>query len=285
MPTFSRRTLSIRNIQLSYLEQKLGEEPLLLLHGMGDHALVWSSLAEYLGDRYHIIAPDLRGHGDSSKPKQGYTFPDVIADLDALLEHLGWQQVHVLGHSWGAKTLLIWAQQSPELFQSLILVDPFFNGKLPQFVNISFPLLYRILPFLSGMGPFDSYEEAKKRAPQLNQYQGWSDLQQQVFREGLEQKNDGQWGTKFTVEARNEIFAESIAMTGLNSPITIPTLYIQPQRGMNKRSWQLQPYRCWLQNLQWQTVPGNHWPFLGEPDRFNQVVADFLATQAPVSQA
>ena len=76
-----RQTLDLPDIQLSYLEWNQGQTPLLLLHGLADHGLVWSSLGDYLGSNYHIVAPDLRGHGESSKPDQGYTFDDHIADL------------------------------------------------------------------------------------------------------------------------------------------------------------------------------------------------------------
>ena len=55
-----RKTLTTSDIQLSYLEWNQGQEPLILLHGMADHALVWSSLGDYLKSDYHIIAPDMQ---------------------------------------------------------------------------------------------------------------------------------------------------------------------------------------------------------------------------------
>lgn len=64
------------------------KQPLLLLHGLADLALVWVSLGDYLADKYHIVAPDMRGHGESGKPENGYTFEKAIADLEALIEHL-----------------------------------------------------------------------------------------------------------------------------------------------------------------------------------------------------
>lgn len=75
----AHQTLSLPNIHLSYLEWNQGKKPLLLLHGLADHAGVWSSPGDHLAQRYHIVAPDLRGHGESSKPESGYTFSDVIA--------------------------------------------------------------------------------------------------------------------------------------------------------------------------------------------------------------
>lgn len=271
-----RQTLWLPAIQLSYLEWNQGQEPLLLLHGLADHALVWSSLGEFLASDYHIIAPDLRGHGDSSKPDRDYSFESAIADLEALMDAKGWSSAHVVGHSWSGKLAAIWARQNPARLRSMVLVDPIFIWKMPDFFKITFPFLYRVLPFLKAMGPFDSYEQAVNLAPQLKQYQGWSPVQQKVFQAGIEQKSDGRWGSKFTIAARDGIFAEVMRVPGLTKPMAIPTLFVQPETGVNRFDWQLQPYKTYLQNLQICQVPGNHWPFLTEPEVFNQTVAAFL---------
>jgi pimeloyl-ACP methyl ester carboxylesterase len=252
---------------------------LLLLHGLADHALVWQSLGQYLASHYHIVAPDLRGHGESSKPSSGYTSQAIIADLEALMANLGWENAHILGHSWSAKVTAIWATQSPERFRSLILVDPFFIGKIPPVFKLTFPLLYRVLPFLQTMKAYSSYEAAEHNARRLKQYCGWSPLQQQVFRASVEQKNDGRWGSKFGVAARDGIFADVMDVAALTQPVKIPTLFIQPEQGLNRTAWQLQPYRTYLKQLQITKVPGNHWAFLIQPQAFNTAVGQFLEEQ------
>ncbi|MBO3461470.1 alpha/beta hydrolase [Aetokthonos hydrillicola Thurmond2011] len=271
-----RKTLSKPDIQLSYLEWNQGREALLLLHGLADHALVWSSLGDYLAADYHIIAPDMRGHGDTSKPDKDYTFESAIADLEALMDHLGWSATHVVAHSWTGKLAVIWARLNPQRLKSMVLVDPIFIWKIPSFFKFTFPMLYRVLPFLQGMGPFASYDEAEQKARQLNQYQGWSDLQQQVFAGSIEQKSDGSWGSKFTVSARDGIFTEVMEVPGFTNVIDTPTLFVQPQKGVNRQDWQIKPYKTYLKNLQICKVPGNHWAFLTEPETFNQTVEAFL---------
>lgn len=278
MPT--RQTLSLPNLQLSYLEWHQGDKPLLLLHGLGDHSLVWSSLGNSLAQEYHIIAPDLRGHGDSDKPQQGYHFAQIIADLEALINHLGWSKIHVIGHSWTGKLVPIWANQNPQLFHSLILVDPFFIGKIPRIFKFTFPVLYRVLSFLKAMGPFDSYQQAIEQAQKLKQYQGWSALQQQVFTYGIEEKADGKWGSKFAYDARNGVFAEVMYVAGLTAIIDIPTLLVTPEQGLNRHQWQLKPYQKYLSNLQICKIPGNHWAFLVAPETFNQAIKNFLQIYA-----
>ena len=268
------------DIVISYLEWNHPcdrRTPLLLLHGMADCAMVWSSLGTYLAEQYWVIAPDLRGHGESSKPETGYSSEAIIADLEALMAHLGWEQAHILGHSWGGKLAAIWASLAPQRFASLILVDPFYINKLPGWLKITFPLLYRVLSFLQGMGPFPSQAAASELAKTLKQYRQWSDLQQRVFNASIETKPDGTWGSKFTLAARDGIFTDVMQKSGLTSTLNIPSLFIQPTKGLNRTQWQLKPYFRYLSNLKIQQVAGNHWVFLVNPDDFNQAIAEYLS--------
>ncbi|NCR56336.1 MAG: alpha/beta hydrolase [Microcystis aeruginosa LL13-06] len=274
-----RQTFTNNSMEISYLQWSDRGMPLLLLHGMADHALVWSSLGDYLSSNYQVIAPDLRGHGESGKPATGYHFQDYIGDLRALINHLGWTQAHILGHSWSAKIAAIWATQQLEVFKSLILVDPFFIDKMPSWIRITFPILYQVLPFLKITRSFDSYQSIEAIARQLKQYKGWSNLQQEVFKNAIEQKADGSWSSKFTLSARGEIFEDVMGFAGLTKTLDIPSLLILPQQGLNRTAWQIQSYKKYLTSLEIKKIPGNHWAFLGEPEIFNQAVAEFLSVR------
>lgn len=274
-----RQTFTNNSMEISYLQWSDRGMPLLLLHGLADHALVWSSLGDYLSSNYQVIAPDLRGHGESGKPATGYHFQDYIGDLRALINHLGWTQAHILGHSWSAKIAAIWATQQPEVFKSLILVDPFFIDKMPSWIRITFPILYQVLPFLKITRSFDSYQSIEAIARQLKQYKGWSNLQQEVFKNAIEQKADGSWSSKFTLSARGEIFEDVMGFAGLTKTLDIPSLLVLPQQGLNRTAWQIQSYKKYLTSLEIKKIPGNHWAFLGEPESFNQAVAEFLSVQ------
>ncbi|MBE9222029.1 alpha/beta hydrolase [Cyanobacterium stanieri LEGE 03274] len=273
----TRKTfITNRNIEISYLEWHQGKTPLLLLHGMADHSLVWQNLGEYLQSKYHIVAPDLRGHGNSSKPTTGYFTHHIINDLEALLHHLQWNKIHILAHSWSAKLVPIWAKQNPQLFQTMTLVDPFYINKIPPWSKITFPFLYKVLPFLKMTGTFPDYQSAKNTAQSLKQYQGWSELQQKVFEYSIIENENQQWSSKFASHAKDEIFTDVMLQAGLTETITIPTLFIKPEKGLNKSSWQIKPFQKYLPNLTIKTVPGNHWAFLVEPESFNQVIEEFL---------
>lgn len=262
--------------QISYLEWNEGKTPLLLLHGMADNSQVWLSLGEHLQEKYHIIAPDLRGHGNSAKPKTGYFNDDIINDLQALINYLKWDKFHVIAHSWSAKLVPIWVTKNPTLFQTMVLVDPFYINKIPSWSKITFPLLYKVLPFLKMTGTFDSYESAKNTAKSLKQYQGWSELQQKVFEYSIYKNEHQQWSSKFAPQAKDEIFTDVMLKAGLTEILNIPTLFIKPEKGLNKSSWQISPFKKYLPNLTIKNVPGNHWAFLVEPEIFNQTVEEFL---------
>jgi pimeloyl-ACP methyl ester carboxylesterase len=280
----AQQYLKLSDLQLAYREWG-GGEPVLLLHGLADHGLVWESLGRFLADSerdfspppsFHCVAPDLRGHGNSSKPATGYHSDEIIQDLNGLMDHLGWASAHVVAHSWMGKVACLWANRQPQRFRRLVLIDPFFINAMPGWIHITFPILYRVLPFLKGMGPFPSYEAAQANARSLKQYWGWSPLQQAVFQEGIEQKPDGSWGSKFVKQARDEVFDDVMRVAGLTQSINIPTMLVLPEKGLNRTDWQIKPYRTFLSNLTIQTVPGNHWAFLVEPEAFNQAIANFL---------
>ncbi|BAU64224.1 alpha/beta fold family hydrolase [Stanieria sp. NIES-3757] len=95
----------------------------------------------------------------------------------------------------------------------------------------------------------------------------------------IEQKSNGSWGSKFTVAARNQIFTDVMEVAGLSKTLTIPTLLITPEQGLNRTAWQLQPYQNYLSNLEIKTIAGNHWVFLVNPQEFNQTIAQFLNQQ------
>ncbi len=270
-------------VEISYFEWNPGGIPLILLHGMADHAGVWASLGASLGadlgDRYHILAPDLRGHGESSKPATGYSFTDTIQDVKALMAHYGWTSAHLLGHSWTAKLLVVWATREPEQFRSMILVDPAFMNRFPRWSKLTFPLFYKILPFLKMLGPFPDKAAAATQARQLKQYRDWTPLQQQVFEQSVEQKPDGSWGSKFAIAAREPMF-DAIMEPGFTQTLDLPTLLVRPTLGINRSEKQLQPYRQFLPQLEICTLESNHWAFLVDPERFDGAIAQFLEQQS-----
>lgn len=274
-------TLHTNNINLTYFSWgQPGKIPVLLLHGLADQGLVWEKVAQGLGDDFQVVAPDLRGHGDSDKPPSGYRSDDVIADLQGLMAHLGWERCHLVGHSWGGKVASIWACDRPEQFYSLTLVDPFFIGKLPRWMKLTFPILYKTLSFLKVLGHFPNYDAATEVARKIKEYSAWGDFEQTLFRRAMVQLADGQWTSKFVTVARNEIFEDSMVRDGFTRSRDLPSLLILPEAGLNRMAWQTAPCDRFLTQLETVQVPGNHWAMVGEPAAFTATLNQFLRHHA-----
>lgn len=97
--------------------------PLLLLHGFTGSGGLWEPQATMLSARFHVIAPDLLGHGDSDAPADParYAVPRAIAELAALLDALGVERTALLGYSLGGRLALAFACEQPHRVASLIL--------------------------------------------------------------------------------------------------------------------------------------------------------------------
>src|SRR5574337_508811 len=97
--------------------------PLLLVHGGRDHCRNWDWVAEDLRNDYHIIAPDLRGHGDSEWLKGGsYTQLDYVYDIAQLLNQTKMTPVTIIGHSLGGSISLTYTGLYPETVTKLVAI-------------------------------------------------------------------------------------------------------------------------------------------------------------------
>ena len=97
---------------------------LLLVHGGMDHCRNWDWVAQELRSRYHIIAPDLRGHGDSQWMLGGsYGMPDFIYDIAQLVHQTKHTPTHIIAHSLGGAIALRYAGLYPENVEKLVVIE------------------------------------------------------------------------------------------------------------------------------------------------------------------
>jgi pimeloyl-ACP methyl ester carboxylesterase len=117
--------------------------PLLALHGLGVAGSIWQGFARRLLPHLAIIAPDLRGHGQSDAPPAGYRPADYARDLIELIEHEDGlaPPVAVMGHSLGALVALALADLRPDLVRWLVLLDPPID---PELRNPEIASVYRL---------------------------------------------------------------------------------------------------------------------------------------------
>lgn len=110
-------------IQVNYAEQgKLGGEVLIFLHGYANSWFSFSRLLPLLPARYHALALDLRGHGDSEHPTSGYTVDDFATDTMAFMDAMGLSRVTLIGHSLGSFAARRVAATHPARVDRLVLI-------------------------------------------------------------------------------------------------------------------------------------------------------------------
>jgi pimeloyl-ACP methyl ester carboxylesterase len=101
-----------------------GGQPLVLLHGLASNARIWDGVAPRLvGAGLRVVALDLRGHGESEQPDDGYDFASVGRDLSSALAGLELERPVLVGHSWGAHVALQYAAERPGALAGLVMVD------------------------------------------------------------------------------------------------------------------------------------------------------------------
>ena len=99
---------------------------LFMLHGWMDVGASFQFLVDALSRDWHVIAPDLRGFGDSQWQAQGYWFHDYIADLEALIDHYARNEpANVLGHSLGGNIVMQYAGVRPERVRRVVSLEGF----------------------------------------------------------------------------------------------------------------------------------------------------------------
>lgn len=116
-------SLATSEIKLNYLQLGSGEH-LVLIHGLGANVSFWYfGAARLLARNRNLLMYDLRGHGRSSMPQQGYGLPQMVRDLVALLDFLGIHRTDIAGHSFGGRVALAFAALYPERVRNLIVAD------------------------------------------------------------------------------------------------------------------------------------------------------------------
>ena len=128
-PGFSQQKLTVDgDIEINTLVGGNGKEPVLLLHGHPETYLMWRFIAPKLAEKYTVVATDLRGYGDSSKPQglpdhSNYSKRAMANDQVAVMKQLGFSRFHLAGHDRGARVSHRLIQDYPEKVASCTLLD------------------------------------------------------------------------------------------------------------------------------------------------------------------
>ena len=202
-----------QRLRLHYLDWGNPDAPtLVLVHGGRDHARSWDAIARELRSEWHVVCPDLRGHGDSAwSPDGAYLAPYYAYDLAQLIHQLGDESVSIVGHSLGAAISLRYAALYPEMVRRLVAIEGL--GLSPQRVaeEAETPIAERWRDWIeqrrvdAGRSPrrYPDFESALTRMldanPHLSEEQG-----RHLTYHGVIRNEDGTFSWKFDDYSRHQ---------------------------------------------------------------------------------
>jgi pimeloyl-ACP methyl ester carboxylesterase len=260
--------------------------PMLLVHGGRDHCRNWDWVAREFRDEYHIVAPDLRGHGDSQwMIGTNYSIIDYVYDIAQLVEQKKLHPVTVIGHSLGGSVSLQYSGTYPEHVRKLVAIEGL--GPPPRIIEERASKTPRermrewieTLRGLAGRMPrrYASVEESVARMQEANKHL----TPEQAYHltvHGTNQNEDGTYSWKFDnyVRAFSPFMFNQEEAHAIWGEITCPTLLIR-----GTESWASDPTRdgraSFFRDAQVANIEGaGHWVHHDQLDAFLDVVRDFL---------
>jgi len=171
------RTLDIDGLRLHYLDWgNPGAPPIVCVHGYTSSAQAFNALARRLRDRHHVVAPDVRGHGESGwAPSGAYQYEDQVGDLAALVDKLGLARFTLVGTSMGGIVAMAYAGAHPDRLVRLVINDigpdvevgsqritQMVGSRPDEFATLDDAMAYRrqMSPIVAGRSPEDQRELA-----------------------------------------------------------------------------------------------------------------------------
>jgi len=263
--------------------QRRGGQPrevVLLVHGLAGNSRTWDAVMPRLAVDYDVIAPDLLGHGESAKPLGDYSpgaYASGLRDLLALLEV---PSATIVGHSFGGGVAMQLAYQHPELVDRLVLVG---SGGLGREVTwflraLSLPGVEYVMPLGFSKPLIGASTEIGRllgrldiRSPKLGElWRGYRSLADAPNRQAFVR----------TMRGVIDIGGQTVSATDrLYLAARVPTLIVWGERDMIIPVAHARAAHEAIASSRLEVLSGvGHFPQVEAPDRFNDVLVDFLAT-------
>lgn len=260
-------------------------EPVLLIHGLAGSSRTWDDVITPLAKHYDVIAPDLLGHGESAKPVGDYSLGAFASGLRDILSVLDVGSVTIVGHSFGGGVAMQLAYQHPHLVDRLVLVG---SGGLGR--EVSWLLRMLALPgaeFLMPIGiPKPIVDRATDVGRMLRRRNIYFPKLAEMWRSysslaGAENRSAFVRTMRSVIDPGGQVVS---ANDRLYLAKHIPTLIV----------WGAHDGIIPVEHahLAHELIPNSrleiledvgHFPHVESPDRFNEVLLDFLATTTPAS--
>jgi len=267
------RNVTVNGLPIHYLEWGSGgKQPLILLHGIARVAHTFDHLAPHFSGNYHVIAVDMRGHGDSGWDPQGaYLVEDYVGDIEGLVAQLQLRNIVLWGNSTGGRVAQVFAGSHPELVSAVIVED---------------------------VGPERPAAISNRRAHRMSlEAQGWASVDELFAQVKIDYPRTAepvlrgfvQHGSKQNAEGRVVWKRDPAILNGfvptelwaIVRKIKAPIIYILGGGSTIVPPETQEQLRRALPQVEIVTMPGlGHYPSDEEPDDFLAIVDRFLAALA-----
>jgi len=242
-----------------------GAPRVVCLHGVTSHGRHFARLAETLPE-FHVLAPDLLGHGFSSFEPPW----DLGTHADAVIETVGHEPAALIGHSFGGRVAFELAARAPKLVPKLVLLDPAIRLP-PQIALFAAENARRERAYVSFGEAIDRrYDESQLHSTPR-------ELLEEELREHLTESDDGLWRYRYCQSTVVAAYGEMASLPPPFGRVRVPTLLVLGERSYLPYDHLIDAHRAALDELlEVRTVPGGHtvlWDALTETAT---VVASFL---------
>src|SRR5262245_27349588 len=269
-PTYQDKFVTVNGLKIHYLDWGGSDKPpLILIHGIARHAHTFDHLVPELSRNYHVIAYDMRGHGDSGwSPEGAYLVEDHVKDLEGLVEQLRLKGIALHGNSTGGRVVQVFAGLHPDLVSRIVVEDV--GPERPQEIASGFAR--RVQEEASGWA---SEEELVAQLVKQNSRTPESQLRTYA-KFGVKKREDGR-----VVWKRDPNLVKGFVATELwqyVSRITVPTMYVLGGASTIVAPEAQERLKKTLPRVEIVTMPGlGHYPSSEDPDGFLRIVRPFLA--------
>lgn len=210
--------IDLNGVKLHYLDWgNPSAQPLVLLHGFCSYAHYWDPFARSLSQDYHVLAPDLRGHGESDWAAS-YSIQDGAADLEELVQTLKLKTIILVGLSMGGLISMFYTATYPGRISKLVIVD---IG--PEFAPAGIEHIQRDLANEPEF--FDSADEAFRHLKQVQPFHSDAFLEHQVAH-ALKRDEDGRLRFKYDKALCRIALQSPLWLWDCLDKITCPTLVV-----------------------------------------------------------
>lgn len=263
----------------NFHHQRLGSTAhpkLVFLHGLMGAAANWRRIAAAFQDRYEVLVYDQRGHGQSFRPETGYAPENYAEDLLKIIDELGWEKIHLVGHSMGGRNSIAFASRWPQRLVKLVVEDIGPEGNLQNAQKLN--------ALIDGVPtPFPSRKEAKEFF--LNEFpRKFADRKAvltlgQFLYSNIVETSDGRADWRFSVKAIRESVQEGRARDRWDQwkAITTETLLVRGSESDEISPETMQEMLAQNHHARGIVIEkAGHWVHFEQPEAFIQCVSDFL---------